>query len=81
LSGDGGADLSTSAATPVATAQNSLRGYAGGVALLGAGEARTTQTILCETNDVVANVAVATPGTANNDTEIVCGTNMSEVTK
>ena len=61
-------------ATPVAL--GSLKGYAGGVGLIAAGEANTTQSILCE------SVAFAAPAVATYGTDAVsCGAAMTLVTK
>ena len=65
----------TSLAKPTNPA--ALKGYAGGVGLVSAGEAKTTQSILCETTGVGEPTAPA-----YNDTEVTCGgTNMSQVVK
>lgn len=56
-----------------------LKGYAGAVALVGTGgsEAKTTQSILCESAASSAPTALAPDGTAAP----TCGSTMSEVTK
>ena len=59
------------------TNKTALKGYAGGVGLVSAGEAKTTQSILCETT----GVGDATPP-QYSDTEVTCGgANMSQVVK
>ena len=61
-------------ATPVVL--GSLKGYAGGVGLVDAGEAKTTQSILCE------GVSFAAPAIATyGGTEVTCGADMVIVTK
>jgi type IV pilus assembly protein PilA len=71
--GASSADGVTSAGSPKGAA---LKGYAGGVALIQAGEAKTTASLLCETTGVGAPTAPTLSGTPN------CGgANMSEVTK
>ena len=61
-------------ATPVVS--GSLKGYAGGVGLVDAGEAKTTQSILCEGVSFAPPVAATYGGT-----EVTCGQNMTIVTK
>jgi len=63
-------------ATPTSSTIASLKGYAGGVGLVEAGEAKTTQSVLCETT-AAGNPTVATYGA----TEISCGGGMTLVTK
>jgi type IV pilus assembly protein PilA len=63
-------------ANPNTSTAASLKGYAGGVGLVDAGEAKTTQSVLCETTGVGAP-ATASYGT----TEILCGAGMTLVTK
>jgi type IV pilus assembly protein PilA len=64
-------------ATPNTSTIGSLKGYAGGVGLVDAGEAKTTQSVLCETTGVgTPSVAVYTGGT-----EVSCNTGMTLVTK
>ena len=58
------------------TNPDALKGYAGGVGLVDAGDAKTTQSILCETKEV-GKPTVATYGA----TEISCGADMTLVTK
>jgi type IV pilus assembly protein PilA len=53
-----------------------LKGYAGGVGLVDAGEAKTTQSILCETT----GVGVPNPPTYTA-TAVACGTGMTQVVK
>jgi type IV pilus assembly protein PilA len=66
----------TSAATPLNL--DALKGYGGAVDLVDAGEASTTQTILCETNAVGAPVDIVLP---DGSAVIACPAGMSEVTK
>ena len=47
-------------ATPNSSTIASLKGYAGGVGLVAAGEAQTTQSVLCETTAVNQTPAIAT---------------------
>jgi type IV pilus assembly protein PilA len=61
-------------AKPVNT--NALKGYAGGVGLVEAGEAKTTQSILCETK----STGNANPPAYTN-TEVKCGGDDQLVTK
>ena len=71
----GTTDAATALAKPVSP---TLKGYAGGVGLIKAGEANTTQSILCET------VAFGDPTvpTLTGVTEVTCGaTTMTQVTK
>jgi type IV pilus assembly protein PilA len=70
----GTTNSATALATPVSA---TLKGYAGGVGLIAAGEAKTTQSILCETS------AFGTPTapTVTGVTEVICGTGMAQVTK
>ena len=70
--------ITPSSANSLANAINTtaLKGYAGGVGLVDAGEAKTTQSIICETNNNAA-LAPATYGA----TEISCGTGMTIVQK
>ena len=66
-------------ATALATPTNldALKGYAGGVGLVDAGDAKTTQSILCETTGVGTPTAPA-----YNATEVSCGgANMTIVQK
>ena len=73
---EGGSASASALATPTSAAIASLKGYAGGVGLVAAGEAQTTQSVLCETN------GFGTPKAATfNATEVGCGTGMSLVTK
>jgi len=66
-------------ATPATTAQATLKGYAGGVGLIKAGEANTTQSIICETTGFGIPTAPTYPGAGG--TEVTCGSNMTIVTK
>ncbi|MCW6051569.1 type IV pilin-like G/H family protein [Lyngbya sp. CCAP 1446/10] len=68
----------TTIGNPVPTAATALKGYAGGVGLVTAGEAKTTQSILCQVSG--AGVGNANPPT-NDGTQLSCGTNMEQVTK
>ncbi|MEG5162885.1 type IV pilin-like G/H family protein [Microcoleus sp. AT3-A2] len=71
----GTTNAATSLATPVGA---TLKGYAGGVGLIAAGEANTTQSILCETTGFGA----PTVPTLTGVTEVTCGAaNMTQVTK
>jgi prepilin-type N-terminal cleavage/methylation domain-containing protein len=71
------ADKADSSAAPNTSTIASLKGYAGGVGLVAAGEAQTTQSVLCETQTV--NVL---PTNATYDgSEVKCGTGMTLVTK
>jgi len=63
-------------ATPNTSTSASLKGYAGGVGLVDAGEAKTTQSILCE-KETVGTPTVADYGA----TEVKCGAGMTLVTK
>jgi len=58
------------------TNTTSLKGYAGGVGLVDAGEAKTTQSLLCEST--TAGNATASTYTA---TAVSCGAGMQPVTK
>ncbi|MBD1827830.1 type IV pilin-like G/H family protein [Microcoleus vaginatus GB1-A2] len=74
------ADGATSLGQPLEATRTALKGYAGGVGLVTAGEAKTTQSILCQVSG--PNVGLATaPTIAANTTEIVCPANMEIVTK
>ena len=55
---------------------SALKGYAGGVGLIAAGEAKTTQSILCETVDF-GDATVAGYTTS----AVSCGNGMTQVTK
>ena len=70
---------STSSASALAGPIGVLKGYAGGVGLVAAGEAKTTQSILCETIGFSAPTAVNFGGV--NATEVLCGDGMTLVTK
>ena len=70
----GTASSATSLATPIA---GTLKGYAGGVGLVDAGEAKTTQSVLCETT----GFGNPTAAVFTNATEVTCGTGMVLVTK
>ena len=61
-------------ATPVS---NTLKGYAGGVGLVDAGEAKTTQSVLCETT----GFGTPTAAVFTSSTEVTCGGGMQVVTK
>ena len=73
----GGASSADALATPNTSTIASLKGYAGGVGLVEAGEAKTTQSILCEKVVVGAAPTVAIYGA----TEVRCGDGMTLVTK
>ena len=66
-------------AAPVTSAASALKGYSGGVALVSAGEAKTTQSILCQSKGTTVNVSTVPPVTGL--TELVCPTDMEQVTK
>ena len=70
----GTTDAATALANPVSA---TLKGYAGGVGLVKAGEANTTQSILCET----VAFGVPTPPTLVGVTEVACADGMTTVTK
>ncbi len=70
----GVSDSASALATPVV---GTLKGYAGGVGLVDAGEAKTTQSVLCETT----GFGNPTPAVFTNTTEVTCGANMVLVTK
>ena len=74
VTGVSGAANADAAAAPTNTA--SLKGYAGGVGLVNAGEAKTTQSILCETSQT-GNPAPST----YTESSVACGPNMVQVTK
>ena len=74
VTGVSGAANADALAAPTNT--SSLKGYAGGVGLVDAGEAKTTQSILCESSTVGA-LAPATYGAS----AVACGANMQQVTK
>lgn len=67
---------SSADATASPTNVAALKGYAGGVGLVDAGEAKTTQSVLCETTSV-GNPTIAT----YSATGIDCGGGMTLVTK
>jgi len=74
------ADGATTLGNPLESTKAALKGYAGGVGLVTAGEAKTTQSILCQ----VAGTGVgnATPPTITaGTTEITCPDGMEIVTK
>lgn len=74
------ADGATAIANPVASAATALKGYSGAVGLVTAGEAKTTQSILCQVSG--AGVGSATQGAVPaNATQLSCGTGMEIVTK
>ena len=66
----------TALATPTNTA--ALKGYAGGVGLVSAGDANTTQSILCEPTSATNGTPIAP---AYGVTEVTCGQGMTIVTK
>lgn len=68
----------TSLATPLGGTNASLKGYAGTVGLVPSGDAKGTQSILCETTGVGTPIAITPDGTAAT---IACGTGMTAVTK
>ena len=74
VTGVSGAANADSVANPTNT--SALKGYAGGVGLVDAGEAKTTQSILCETTGV-GNATIAT----YTATAVSCGANMTQVVK
>jgi len=68
-------------AAPVSSAESALKGYSGGVALVSAGEAKTTQSILCQSLGSTVKSATAPVVTAAM-TELACPTaDMEIVTK
>lgn len=67
-------------AAPVTSAATALKGYSGGVGLVSAGEAKTTQSILCQSIGSTVNASTVPPITANM-TELICATDMETVTK
>ena len=76
----GSVDGGVANATPVTSAATALKGYSGGVGLVSAGEAKTTQSILCQsigTTVATATVPVITAGM----TELACPADMEAVTK
>ncbi|NJK67814.1 MAG: prepilin-type N-terminal cleavage/methylation domain-containing protein [Microcoleus sp. SU_5_3] len=74
------ADGATAIGNPLPAAATALKGYAGGVGLVTAGEAKTTQSILCQVSG--AAVGNATPPTITpNATELSCAQGMEVVTK
>ena len=75
----GSGTAATALATPTATALETLKGYAGGVGLVTAGEAKTTQSVLCETSAFGTPTAPTYPGAGG--TEVICGGGMVLVTK
>ncbi|MBE9095500.1 type IV pilin-like G/H family protein [Tychonema sp. LEGE 07203] len=66
----------TADATARPTNPAALKGYAGGVGLVDAGEAKTTQSVLCETSSV-GDPAIS----AYSASSVDCGTGMVLVTK
>jgi len=72
-----GASTADATATPNADTKASLKGYAGGVGLVKAGEAQTTQSVLCETKTVNADPVTAQYGASQVD----CADAMTLVTK
>jgi prepilin-type N-terminal cleavage/methylation domain-containing protein len=73
----GGASSADALATPNSSTIASLKGYAGGVGLVAAGEAKTTQSVLCEKEVVGTAPERATYGAS----EVLCGAGMTLVTK
>jgi len=75
------ADGGVANAAPVSSAESALKGYSGGVALVSAGEAKTTQSILCQSLGSTVKSATAPVVTAAM-TELACPTaDMEIVTK
>jgi type IV pilus assembly protein PilA len=72
----GGTATADALATPNTSTIGSLKGYAGGVGLVDAGEAKTTQSVLCETTGVGTPTIASYTATAVN-----CAANMTLVTK
>jgi len=64
-------------ANPNTSTAASLKGYAGGVGLVAAGEAKTTQSVLCETT----GVGTPTAADYSSGTEVKCAASMTLVTK
>ena len=76
----GSSDGAQASAPPLAASAGALKGYSGGVALVSAGEAKTTQSVLCQSAGTA--VATATPPTVANVTELSCSSvSMDAVTK
>jgi len=70
----------TTLGNPLTSTAAALKGYAGGVGLVTAGEAKTTQSILCQVAGSGVGIATAPTITANV-TEITCPAGMEIVTK
>jgi type IV pilus assembly protein PilA len=67
-------------APPITSAAAALKGYSGGVALVSAGEAKTTQSVLCQSKGTTVAVATA-PTVSGSITELNCAADMDPVTK
>jgi len=74
----GSADGGVASAAPVTAAASALKGYSGGVGLVSAGDAKTTQSILCQS--IGSTVGNAVPPT-NSGSELACPSTMEIVTK
>ncbi|MGB3265893.1 MAG: type IV pilin-like G/H family protein [Microcoleus sp.] len=70
----------TTIANPVPSAASALKGYSGGVGLVTAGEAKTTQSILCQVSGSGVGNATQDEIPANA-TELTCSAGMEIVTK
>jgi type IV pilus assembly protein PilA len=70
----------TTLGNPLATTASALKGYSGGVALVTAGEAKTTQSILCQVSGPGVGNATA-PQIIADATQIDCPAGMEIVTK
>lgn len=73
----GASAAANATASPNTSTIASLKGYAGGVGLVAAGEAQTTQSVLCETK----TVGVLPDNAVSDGTNVNCGANMTLVTK
>jgi len=74
-----GTGLASALASPATSAVGTLKGYAGGVGVVtagAAGDAKTTQSILCETTGFGNPTAPS-----NSGSEVTCAGNMTIVTK
>ncbi|MEG5056619.1 type IV pilin-like G/H family protein [Microcoleus sp. A2-C5] len=74
------ADGATTVGNPLPAAASALKGYGGAVGLVTAGEAKTTQSIICQVSGAGVGNATMAPVAANS-TELTCGTGMEAVTK
>jgi type IV pilus assembly protein PilA len=74
------ADGATTLGNPLETTASALKGYSGGVGLVTAGEAKTTQSILCQVSGPGVGNATA-PAITNALTQLECPGGMEIVTK